>query len=302
MLTSIVAIPVILLTIVLNIVQLWCLRKHFRRHVNHLMVTIYHLSVADLVQGLAAIPSFIFTVLRTRLFPGSHLLHEFIDACVQVNRYLSAVSIVTLATLTALKMLRVIRNEWLTRRTIKRICRTIWIVVFVCFFAEYVVYKAHGYSGDVELVKKYRRFWLSALVLPAIVIFMFCFARMFYVMKTRMIQTSPKPDGHKRRFLVISVLNLVAFIVCAAPLAVLNVLDVMIRINPHKVMKLHPILRTFLLINPLVDSVGFLIVYRRKLRPQGPQGGPRRSMELRTVHKRPVERMIRDQERGVNHS
>ena len=86
-----------------------------------------------------------------------------------------------------------------------------------------------------------------------------------------------------------------AFTVCAAPLAVLNVVDVMIRIDPHKVMKLHPIFKTTLLTNPLVDSAGFLIVYGRKLRPQ-----PRRSMELRTVHKRPVERMRGDQDRGAN--
>ena len=42
------AIPVIfgVATPALNILQLWCLHKHFRRHVNPLMVVIFHLSVA----------------------------------------------------------------------------------------------------------------------------------------------------------------------------------------------------------------------------------------------------------------
>ena len=65
------------LTIVLNTVQLWCLRTRFRRHLNPLMVIIFHLSVADLIQGTSVIPNFIILMLRTKLYPGSSLVQEF---------------------------------------------------------------------------------------------------------------------------------------------------------------------------------------------------------------------------------
>ena len=218
-------------TIVLNVLQLWCLHKHFRRHLNPLMVLIFHLSFADLAQGLSFMPTTTFIYLKNS-FPGSSLIHECIEVCVQVNKSLSAVSIVTLATLTVLKMLRVTRNESLTKSTTKRICRTTWLVVFVCFFTEYVVYKAHGYSDDVELARKYRRFWLPVLAFPATIIFIFCFSKMFFTMRTRMMHTSHEPDNRSRQFLTIAILNLLGFIVCATPLAVLDVVNLAIHIDP----------------------------------------------------------------------
>ena len=220
-----------ILTIVLNILQLWCLHKQFRRHVNPLMVIIFHLSVADLLQGASFIPTSIFSLLEKKQLVGSALLLECSDVCYQASIYLSSVSIVTLATLTVLKMLRVTRNEWLTKRTIKQICKAIWIVVFGCFFTEYVVYKADGYRGNVELVNKYRRLWLPILTGPATIIFVFCFVKMFYAMRTRMIHTTNELDRRKRRFLIIAILNLLAFLVCVVPLAVLDAANVLIQID-----------------------------------------------------------------------
>ena len=108
----------------------------------------------------------------------------------------------------------------------------------MCFFTEYMVYKAHGYSGDVELVKKYRRFWLPVLAFPATIIFMFSFSKMFYTMRTRMMHTSQEPDNCSRKFLTIAILNLLGFIVCAAPLAVLDVVNLVIQIPPDTYMNL----------------------------------------------------------------
>lgn len=147
-----IALAIGALTIALNIVQLWCLHKYFRRHVNPLMVIIFHLSVADLVQDMLAIATFVIILLERKVFVVSFMLHQCIDVCVEANKYLASVSIVTLATLTVLKMLRVTQNAWLTKSTIKRICRRIWIVVSVCFLAEFLVYKVHGYSTDAVLV------------------------------------------------------------------------------------------------------------------------------------------------------
>ena len=159
----------------------------------------------------------------------------------------------------------------------------------MCFSMEYAVFKAGGYTGDAVLVSKYRGCWLPVLTFPAIIIFIFCFAKMFYVMKTRMIRTAQQPDNHKRRFLIISILNLLGFIVCAAPLATLNVIDLALKIDPDHLMKIKPILQIFLIANPLVDSIGFLIVYRSKLRQRRPP--LRRKMELRTIQKPSVKRL-----------
>ena len=188
-----------ILTIVLNILQLWCLHKQFRRHLNPLMVIIFHLSVADLLEGIAVILSNIIYMLKEKIFLGSSQFFESYDILVQANRFLLSVSIVTLATLTVLKMLRITRNECLTKLTIKRISRAIWIVMFVIFFTEYVVYKAHGYSDDVKLVTKFRRLWLPVLTLLAAIIIVYCFTRMFYVMRMRQVQTSQEPVGRRKR-------------------------------------------------------------------------------------------------------
>ena len=58
----------------------------------------------------------------------------------------------------------------------------------------------------------------------------------------------------------------------------------------------HRIFKHFLIANPLVDTIGFLIVYRGKLR-----GRPHtRSFELRTFHQRSVERLdARDRDNPV---
>ena len=211
-----------LLTIILNIIQLWCLHKHFRRHVNPLMVVIFHLSVADLIQGTIVISTFILMLLRKCIFPGSSLLKEIFDFYGEANKCLSAVSIVTLVTLTVLKMLRVTQNKWFTKSTVRRICRTIWIVVVLCFSTDYVVYKAGGYPGNEKLVVKYRPFWLPVLALPATIILVFCFARMFCVMRTRIIQPVHEHDGFRKRFLTISILHVVILIVWHLPLSLLS--------------------------------------------------------------------------------
>lgn len=77
-----------ILTIVLNILQLWCLHKQFRRHVNPLMVIIFHLSVVDLVQGASFIPTSIFSWLEKKKFIGSALLLECTDVCYQAISHL----------------------------------------------------------------------------------------------------------------------------------------------------------------------------------------------------------------------
>ena len=275
-----IALAIGVLTIALNILQLWCLHKHFRRHVNPLMVIIFHLSAADLVQGMLAIVTFVIILLERKVFIGSHILHQCIDVCVEANKYLQSVSIVTLATLTVLKMLRVTQNEWLTKSTIKRICRRIWIVVSVCFLAEFVVYKVHGYSTDAALVSSYRRLRRPLLALPATILLMFCFAKIFYRLRIRQVRTSLEPVGRRRRFLIISILNLVTFMVCVAPLSVLDIVDVLLQ-NPGKVTNLQKVFVLFLMLNPLVDSVGFLIVYRRELRGHRPRS---REVGLRTSY------------------
>ena len=280
-----------LLTIILNIIQLWCLHKHFRRHVNPLMVVIFHLSVADLIQGTIVISTFILMLLRKCIFPGSSLLKEIFDFYGEANKCLSAVSIVTLVTLTVLKMLRVTQNKWFTKSTVRRICRTIWIVVVLCFSTDYVVYKAGGYPGNEKLVVKYRPFWLPVLALPATVILVVCFARMFCVMRTRMIQPVHE-HAFRRRFLTIAILHLVSFVVFVAPATALIIADALIHIDPEQFEKLRRVFIVFIISNPLFDSIGFFIVYRGKLRGRRITG----NLELSTLPGRQLERNLQVQE------
>ena len=92
---------------------------------------------------------------------------------------------------------------------------------------------------------------------------------------------------YRRRFLTISTLHLVGFIVCAAPATVLIILDVIIQIDPDRLEKLRRVFVIVLSGNPLVDSIGFLIVYRGKLRKRRQT----RNMELRTRSERPIKRL-----------
>ena len=116
------------------------------------------------------------------------------------------------------------------------------------------------------LVNKYRNFWLPILALPAITIFVVCFGKIFHAMTTRMVERANEPTDYRRRFLTISILHLVGFIVCAAPATVLIILDVIIQIDPDRLETLRRVFVIVLSGNPLVDSIGFLIVYRGKLR------------------------------------
>ena len=58
-------------------------------------------------------------------------------------------------------------------------------------------------------------------------------------------------------------------------------------------MNIYRIFTNFLIANPLVDTIGFLIVYRGKLRRRPGT----RSLEFRTFHQRSVERLEEVQER-----
>ena len=75
----------------------------------------------------------------------------YVTVIIVFQKIIILFDLVILATLTVLKMLRVTRNERFTKSTIERICRTIWIVVFVCFSTEYAVFRAGGSSGGSGL-------------------------------------------------------------------------------------------------------------------------------------------------------
>ena len=136
------------------------------------------------------------------------------------------------------------------------------------------MFKAHGYSDNVGL----GILWLPDLSGHHHIHVLLL--NMFYAMRTRMMHASNEPDNRSRQFLTIAILYLLGFIVCAAPLAVLDVADLVTNIDPGHFKKIEPIFKTFLILNPLV--VGFLIVYRGKFR----QRRRSRNIELRTVHKR----------------
>ena len=90
-------------------------------------------------------------------------------------------------------------------------------------------------------------------------------------MKNSRLQRTREPNRYTRRFLTIAIIHLVAFIVCVAPLAVFIVVNLTIHIDPAIFTELNPICVFFLMGNPLVDSIGFLVVYRRKLRGRRPR-------------------------------
>ena len=99
--------------------------------------------------------------------------------------------------------------------------------------------------------------------------------------------SEPRVDRFNRhltpnRYCVI-ILHLLGFIVCAAPLAVLDVLDLVTSIDPGHFKKVEPIFKTFIILHPLVDTIGFLIVYPGKFRQWRRSS---RSVELRTVDTR----------------
>ena len=114
---------------------------------NPLTVIFLHLAVADTTQGISVVINGICTI----LFDKSSILFEINEMFVSFHRYLFAVSIVTLVALTYLKMKRITENKCYTKHIIRRLCFSIWVVVFTLNYVEYSIYKCSTFI-DIKVV------------------------------------------------------------------------------------------------------------------------------------------------------
>ena len=65
-----------MVVLVLNSIEIWFIRNKFRRYLNPLIVIFFHLSVADLLQGIIDITMIPLVILRLKLFKNSYILEE----------------------------------------------------------------------------------------------------------------------------------------------------------------------------------------------------------------------------------
>ena len=152
---------------------------------------------------------------------------------------------------------------------VKKICRIIWAATLLTIGIDYAVYKALLHSADM-ITRKCRGLWLPILTIPTMILIVCCFTKIFLVMRRAERQMGRPADGstrrNGRRFLKIAVLQLSAFVVCAAPLSVFNIVFVCIHMKQDVAAMVHLPLMVLVLLNPLVDPLFFFAVYRNKLR------------------------------------
>ena len=248
------------LVVALNSLQIWFIRNKFRRYTNPLIIIFLHLSVADLLQGVASPLLAGVLISKRELAPNSSIM-EKITSLIRTfgYRYVIGVSIVQLNALTVLKMMRVTRNKRYTKSTMTRICMIIWSVCLVIVVTEYI-FHILIYPFD----EKVRELWLSLFTLPTIILFVVCFSRMYCVTTSseRRVNSSNLFGG---KFLVIASSQVAAFVICSAPLSFLRIVSFCRTVDPEVREVLDRSLGLLFLLNPVANSVVFLFVYRQKL-------------------------------------
>ena len=106
--------------IILNALHLSFVHKVlFKNSMDYLVISFYHLCLADLLQGCFALLTVILTILEREIFMGDRGMIEITEFSEKFGyKYLSSVSILILNALTVLKMIRVTKNVRYTKSLI----------------------------------------------------------------------------------------------------------------------------------------------------------------------------------------
>ena len=166
-----------------------------------------------------------------------------------------------LVALSVLKMILITTNKKYTRSTMKMICNSLWAVAFVLCVAEFTIYKLKLYPR----VRIMRRVWSPLLTFPAILVFLFCFGRIYYV-NQKVTRRFSRQQRDKGNFKKIAIAQVSAFVFCIAPL---SVYDVGLVTNQWYFESTETILRSLQVLSvlhPVIDSIVFFIVYKDKWR------------------------------------
>ena len=246
-----------------NAFHIYLLKKKFRREVNPLFIVINHLCLADLFNGGFVILLCVLYVLRDTLSSDYvFIVNTMLLGCHAYGRYLFAVSTIMLDALTVLKMIIVTRNKWYGKSATKKTCHCIWVSMLLL---------SGIHEGVVQTIMKYSRsnifILVSALTIISVTLQCTCFARIFYVIKSRAKRNPPRGDQSPRssgNFLCIAVLQVVAFVLCSFPEAIFHLLLILRPDVPEQ-----PFIVIFGLLsrlNSLVDPIVFFLVYKNKLK------------------------------------
>ena len=258
------------LTIIFNSVQLWTLKKKFRRELNSLFVILRHLCVADLLNGVVTLTQTLVSVIEWKFLPKNNFLlwlTEFIG--LTCNKYVFSVSTVLLNCLTLLKMIIVTRNCWYTRATVGKICKSVWIVTLVINSIEYGISKSEIFSSDIKVVL--RRVMAPLITLVSFIFQSYCFGKIFCRRRIVNSRVPPRADRQNRSdgmFLKIAIFQILSYMLCIGPLSTYLALPLFGDFKVEK--RLITLFGSLAYLNSIIDPIIFFVVYRRKWRRRQP--------------------------------
>ena len=258
------------LTIAINSVQLWTLKKKFRRELNSLFVILRHLCIADLLNGVVTLTQILLSVLEWKLFPENTVLLWLTEAMSTAgNKYMFFVSTVLLNCLTLLKMIIVTRNCWYTRATVKKICKCVWLVILIFISTEYGVSKALVISSKSKVVL---RVWVPLCTSASFIFQCGCFARIYYRTRTLNNRATRAARADRRtrsdgNFLKIAIFQIISYVMCVCPISTYLALPLFsdFKVENHW----FAILGVLAYLNSIIDPIVFFVVYKHKwMRPR----------------------------------
>ena len=287
-----------MLIIVLNSIEIWFLRNTMRRQGNSLVVLLKNLSVADLLIGVAVIVFLIIKVVGDETSASTSKvvaeIREFFHTF--CRHYFSTVSLLVLVLFTVIKMLNVTRNRRYTKSRLQRMCTAVWGATLVTLLAEHVASRLPGvYPADR---RKYRTLHFPIMTFSAIVIFVYCFTKIFFKLrhnsrrmtrhKSTGLQISPLKStsttattassvtakttfSAEPRFIKIAAFSLIAFVACWFPIATYYVLRLdsggsgsVLESGRHVIVtdKFYSIAKVLAFCNSILNPIIFFLVYR----------------------------------------
>ena len=264
----------------LNSLQLWCLNNKLRDDINPLLVTVHHLSLADLAQALVYIGMAVGLLVAKEVpmlgINGLQIVRTLVEIVKVlqyiVDKYLFAVTTVTLAVLSLLSMMMVTRNgtTQFERKKVTNVCRAIWSALFILFTTEYTAYKAGLYPLDPKVLSL-RLLTTPLLTFPLMMLIACCFARICWVKRETQVRRS---RGEVARMLIFQLAYVGAYVVFAVPVSIFTVIQVTVDLRAKQVAMIQKYLMIWHALEPAVDPVFFFVVYRKKLMRQRRVGFP----------------------------
>ena len=279
--------------IILNIVQIWCLRKKFRRQVNPLTVLLFNISLCDLTHAIISTLNYIkFLLFHNTL---SEIVTQVLDLLVYGG--LQAAWMTSVCTMVALALLKT-DNKRHTKTFLKNFCQIAWFVNLLIFGGENILFKAGVYSGSGV---RYRGMVMPVATFGTGCVLLYCVAGMCRK------QRGPTPSvvrrenanqkygpqilnhqefakqkhnhqkceqqqqqqrqirrqkQHHNIFAQITMIYLIIFTLCTTPVSTYKTI-IITSPDTYPNQQLTHILITLTHLTPLLDVLGFFVVFRK---------------------------------------